>query len=347
MPFGKPSSVPGSRRKPRPGCHSKTYPVRRPKRYARPRPTVPVERSYMCVVTKPPSGRLATSFSNEPGGGIAQPRHVTATAPSTVTSKNSLASRPPWATARRPGPPSERRVHSASGSAPGGCYAARGPIVNVRPTAELDHVLQQAKGPDLHHVAGRLGLEHHLFLREGVDAHTRLRRRLPLHRDPHQPGELHDTGPALRQVGSDDRADYVEHAGYVAPADADVLSDGIEHLALAPRRLRGRDLDRLRQVELRAAPAVQRSLLRFLHHRSPSAVTGSSPAAITKERAECNCNRRRRRPDPPGRAHACSGRPPATSSAASSRRAGAIVGFENSMTPSSTVPRRSRRRSRA
>ena len=58
------------------------------------------------------------------------------------------------------------------------CFAAAKRGCDLR-----NHVLQLLQRPNLHHIAGRLGFESRLFLREGIDALTFLGRRLVLHDD--------------------------------------------------------------------------------------------------------------------------------------------------------------------
>src|SRR5438552_9732322 len=154
----------------------------------------------------------------------------------------------------------------------GSCAGGR-PSSRCSPTrwsssgAVLDHLAERLQRPHPHHLPGRLGLEHHLLLGERVEAHARLGGLLPLDRDPHQAGDLEDAGAVLREVRLDHVRHGVKDGRDVSAVDADVVGDGAEDVALAPRLRGGSDLQRLAEVELREGS--DRPLLPLVRHSTP------------------------------------------------------------------------------
>jgi hypothetical protein len=138
----------------------------------------------------------------------------------------------------------------------------RGRIRTDRRTRASDHLFEPSERTHPHHVPRGLGLEHDLFLRERVDTHAGLGRRLPGDGDSHHAGHLEDAGAELRQVGLDQGSQRVKHGGDVAPMDADVLGDGAEHVALAAGLRGSTDLERLAEVKLGERPRGDPVLLR-------------------------------------------------------------------------------------
>ena len=105
----------------------------------------------------------------------------------------------------------------------------------MKPDVGSDHFLQCLEGTDLDDVVRRLGLEHHLFAGEGVDALACRTARLVLLLDLHETGDREGAGTATTKILLDQTGHALEYSGDFLAGQAGVFGDGSVDLALGAR----------------------------------------------------------------------------------------------------------------
>ena len=89
----------------------------------------------------------------------------------------------------------------------------------------MSHFLELLQRTNLDRSGGRLGLEHHLFFGEWIDAHTSFRCRLADRNDLQQPGKDELADGALLDVALDHAGKAFENSSNLLAAQFSFFSD--------------------------------------------------------------------------------------------------------------------------